>query len=417
MDTYERAIRALVRPGDVVLDLGAGTGVLGFLALRRGAARVHAIESMPVAGLAVELARQQGFGDRWVLHRAEATTVPPPEQVDLVLSDFMGRFVVDDGMLWAVTAAGAWMRPQARFLPSEVRSYLAPVAIDYFPELDLFEASLAGFDWAPARILAEHAVYATELTPNAILATPVLHDRLVPPRVGAPVDRTHTWTLEHAGRLRGVAGWFVADLAPGIALSTAPGEPTHWRQMLFPLPAIQAAEGDLLRFRLHSREGEESLIWCWEGALVRGGETLLDVALDCRWEPGAATATIPFEERQGRAEAETWNQIGTEAFEKGDHAAAARAFERAIRALTPGEDDLAPGYWESLGLAYLRASSYRPAVDCFLRALDGAPGSREPSARFLVDACLLSGLHVEGERALASYEAAFGPRQGPPGAG
>ena len=54
MDAYERALRKLVRPGDVVLDLGCGTGILAMLAARRGA-RVHAVESMPVVHLAQQL--------------------------------------------------------------------------------------------------------------------------------------------------------------------------------------------------------------------------------------------------------------------------------------------------------------------------------------------------------------------------
>ena len=47
---FERAIQLAVSPGDSVLDLGSGTGVLGLFALRAGARHVYAVDSSPMAG-------------------------------------------------------------------------------------------------------------------------------------------------------------------------------------------------------------------------------------------------------------------------------------------------------------------------------------------------------------------------------
>lgn len=43
-DLFARAIAESVRPGDIVVDLGTGFGLLALLAARAGASRVYAIE-------------------------------------------------------------------------------------------------------------------------------------------------------------------------------------------------------------------------------------------------------------------------------------------------------------------------------------------------------------------------------------
>lgn len=89
MDAYARAVREVVRPGDIVLDVGAGTGVLSMLAARAGAARVHAVESMPVAELATELVAANGLADLVQVHRADLVEMARLEPVDRVIGDWM----------------------------------------------------------------------------------------------------------------------------------------------------------------------------------------------------------------------------------------------------------------------------------------------------------------------------------------
>ena len=278
VDAYERGIRALVRPGDVVLDLGAGTGLLSMLAARAGARKVYAVESMPVAGLARALVAENGLSDRVEVIQAEFTSLTPPEPVDLVISEFMGRFVEDDGMLPVVEATARWMKPDARFCPGRVDLLIAPVGGFHLSSVDHFERPMLGLKMGAAWTTALHNRYGVNLRPDAPLAEPALFHRLEPPHLSLaerPLDHQAQFTLRSGGRLRGVAGWFLAQLAPNVSLDTGPGHTTHWGQLLFPTPTVITKNGDVLDVHIRLDTDHPEQIWRWSGRLQRGGETLM----------------------------------------------------------------------------------------------------------------------------------------------
>src|SRR3569833_4448476 len=85
MVPLEAAIRRVVKLGHAVADLGAGTGVLTFLALKAGAAHVYAIERSPMIEVARRVARASGFVF-WFL------IIHPDARTDLFFLFFVGLF-------------------------------------------------------------------------------------------------------------------------------------------------------------------------------------------------------------------------------------------------------------------------------------------------------------------------------------
>src|SRR5512138_212725 len=85
MPAYAEAIRRSVAPGDVVLDLGAGLGILSMLALRAGAARVYAVELGDAIDVARQVARREGVADRLICLQGDSTRLELPEPVDLIV--------------------------------------------------------------------------------------------------------------------------------------------------------------------------------------------------------------------------------------------------------------------------------------------------------------------------------------------
>ena len=88
MDSFEQAIKAVVRPGMHVLDLGAGTGVLSFFAAQQGA-RVTAVEREPIVLAAARSALANAGTHKIKLVNADARQYVPDDPGDVVLCEIM----------------------------------------------------------------------------------------------------------------------------------------------------------------------------------------------------------------------------------------------------------------------------------------------------------------------------------------
>ena len=83
-ETYARALNRFVRPGMLVLEIGAGTGLLAMLAAKAGAAQVITCEKEPlVAERAQTIIARNGLADR--------VTVVPKELTDLTVGTDLPR--------------------------------------------------------------------------------------------------------------------------------------------------------------------------------------------------------------------------------------------------------------------------------------------------------------------------------------
>ncbi len=407
MDAFERALRTVIRPGDVVLDLGCGTGVLAMLAARAGASRVHAVESMPVADLARHLVARNGLSDRVKVHYADALEMAPIEPVDVVVSEFLGRFVVDDGMFAVVSASAAWLKPDGRFCPHAVTMRMAPVHLASFPALDVFDVPVVGLDMSLAGYDAQNHTYGVELPLHAMLADGLDVHRMEPPETGLPIEAELAFTIRRGGRLRGLAAWFEAELAAGVSLTNGPGATTHWGQMLLPLPATAVRVGDRLTVRFIHIPGT-LLGWCWQGEVRRGEELLtsFDLRADGWIDP---PATKPPLERLSDDEITAIDAAGADAAHAGNLEAAAMFFERAVLSVSAADGDRVRRLNANLGAVYALMGRHRDAVAPLLRALDGDVQADEQAARLLVDALFSAGLTAMGATWLRRYETAFGP--------
>ena len=122
MRAYHDAIR--LNPSHfkdkVVLDVGTGTGVLAIWAAQAGARRVFAVEGTSVALHAETMAKAHGFGGVIEVLRGRMEDVQLPEPVDVIVSEWMGYFLLRESMIQVSRAQSPSPRPSPR--PSPGRS-------------------------------------------------------------------------------------------------------------------------------------------------------------------------------------------------------------------------------------------------------------------------------------------------------
>uniref|UniRef100_A0A671UH89 Protein arginine N-methyltransferase 6 n=1 Tax=Sparus aurata TaxID=8175 RepID=A0A671UH89_SPAAU len=115
--------------GKVVLDVGAGTGVLSIFCAQAGAKKVYAVEACSIAEQAVKIVKQNNMEDKIEVIRGTVETVDLPEKVEVIVSEWMGYALLHESMLNSVLyARDKWLQPGGIILPSKAELYIAPIS-------------------------------------------------------------------------------------------------------------------------------------------------------------------------------------------------------------------------------------------------------------------------------------------------
>lgn len=89
--SFLSAIHEVVKRGDIVVDIGTGTGVLAVGACNAGAQTVYAIESGAVHRLAKEVADRNGLGTRIKVINCNSRDVRLRDKADVVIAELIGN--------------------------------------------------------------------------------------------------------------------------------------------------------------------------------------------------------------------------------------------------------------------------------------------------------------------------------------
>ena len=244
---YQKAIRDLVKPGDCVVDIGTGTGVLAMTAIQAGAAKVYALEANPAtADIARHCIRQNGFSDGIEVVQGWSTSVELPERADLIVSEMFGNDPFDEDILSIYAdAVKRFAKPGAKLIPQGFDLCCAPLFLTqeqldaYVPGPDMLAewqreyqldfSVLAGLEYTEDRPL----FYAKPQRLASTVAGEMLCLGHVDLTSSQPINPGFRLSLKNRqGCFNALMLYFDTFLSPGNRLSLAPGvaeQNNHWR--------------------------------------------------------------------------------------------------------------------------------------------------------------------------------------------
>lgn len=262
---FGEAVRRAVEPGDVVLDIGTGTGFLALLAAKAGAARVYAVERGSIICVAREIAAANGLADRITFLHADSVDVELGERVDLIIAEIIGSFGLDEDILRILDDARArFLKGDGRLLPDALDLVIAPTEEgEAISSLGAEMEACFGLDVSPLTRLAQHTPTTLWADAGQLLApgdTVLSFDLLRgnPDTVDGKVDIT----MQRDGRVCGWVGWFVARHCGQTIMSTRPPiAGSSWENVFFPIgEPLAVAAGQTMGARLRL----DDPFWSWE---------------------------------------------------------------------------------------------------------------------------------------------------------
>lgn len=310
LEAFAAAVARVVRAGDLVADLGCGTGILGLICLRAGASRVWAIEATSMIEVARSSLARAGLADRAEFIHGHSHRVELPDRVDIVICDHVGFFGFDYGIVQTLRdAQQRFLKPSGRLVPSRLRLQLGAIESgDCWGKVEAWSGSgvPAEFQWL--RDYAVNTKYASRIRSEDLLGPAATLGEI---QLGEEHSGLLTWTaemiVERAGVLHGLGGWFDCELAPGIWMTNSPlshGAIERCQAFLPIAEPVPVKSGYVVKATVMARPGDDLLAWIVEVPDV-GKRFQQSTWQGMLWTPGdvsrARPERVPVLSREGSA--------------------------------------------------------------------------------------------------------------------
>ncbi|KAG1346685.1 Protein arginine N-methyltransferase 1.1 [Cocos nucifera] len=257
--TYQNVIyqNTFLFKNKVVLDVGAGTGILSLFCAKAGAKHVYAIECSLMADMAKEIVQANGFSNVVTVLKGKVEEIElPVTHVDVIISEWMGYFLLFENMLNTVLyARDKWLINDGIVLPDKASLYLTAIEdAEYKEDKIEFWNNVYGFDMSCIKKQAMMEPLVDTVDQNQIVTNCQLLKTMDISKM-APGDASFTAPFKLVAQrndyIHALVAYFDVSFTKChkmMGFSTGPrSKATHWKQtVLYLEDVLTVCEGEAL---------------------------------------------------------------------------------------------------------------------------------------------------------------------------
>ncbi|HUS19751.1 MAG TPA: class I SAM-dependent methyltransferase [Terriglobales bacterium] len=256
---YYQALKASITPESVVVDLGAGVGFWGLVALELGARQVYALDFSHLLHVGKQIAAAHGWEQRIEFIQDFSTNVTLPERADVIIFDLHNELpFCHNGPAAIMDARDRMLKPGGALIPFRERVYgvLVESAAAYADTVGFWEKPHYGLDMSAGRPFATDWIYTRRFAPDELLSDRALYTELDYRTLTDPnASATVRFTAQRAGTAHGMQLWFESEMGAGARIVNAPGAPeTIFQAAFIPWPEpVAMLAGDRAEIKLNMK--------------------------------------------------------------------------------------------------------------------------------------------------------------------
>ncbi|KAI3661787.1 hypothetical protein MP638_003795 [Amoeboaphelidium occidentale] len=248
----------------VVLDVGCGTGILSMFAAKAGAKMVIGVDMSNIIHKAREIVKDNGLDHVVQLLQGKMEEVVlPVDKVDIIISEWMGYFLLYESMLDTVLyARDRYLVEGGHLFPDKATMYITGIEdAEYKDSKISFWDDVYGFDMSAIKKVALREPLVDTVDAKAVTCSTCIlkeFDLMTVRKEDLTFTAPFKFDLQRDDYVHALLAWFDVEFRAchkKIGFSTGPfSQYTHWKQTVFYLDdVITGHAGEIVEGELHCR--------------------------------------------------------------------------------------------------------------------------------------------------------------------